>query len=116
MPPETELSADDDLTRFLVNRAGLLHKLLADQRIWNQAHSVFGPQSTLSVGWIDQEGQVQRTLLTRDFLAGHATVLHAVAADLRRCGPEGQRLVRDILGPAFTHELPGDESSPETLA
>jgi hypothetical protein len=91
-PPE------DDPTPFLVNRVGLLHKLLADRRIWQQARAQFGPQSTQSVGWIDTDGEPHRTLLTRDVLAGHTSVLRAVIDDLMRCGPEGQRLVRVIVG------------------
>lgn len=92
-------SADDDLTRFLVNRVGLLHRLLADRRSWRQARATLGPHRTPRVDWIDGDGQ-QQTVLTRDFLDGHDSVLHAVTDDLMQCGPDGQRLVQVILGNA----------------
>jgi hypothetical protein len=92
------LLPDDDTTAFLVNRLELLHKLLADRRTWQEARATFGAQSTPSVGWIDGDGELHRTPLTRDFLAGHAAVLRTVTNDLMHCGPEGQRLVRVIVG------------------
>lgn len=98
MTTDPKALTDEDVTRYLANRAGLLHKLLADRRTWQQARATFGPQSTLTVGWVNGDGQTQRACITRDFLFGHAAVLRAVTDDLMQCGPEGQRLARLLLG------------------
>jgi hypothetical protein len=95
--PSTEKWSDDERQQFLAERASLLRKLLVDRQSWQDTYEQLGGRSTLTVTWFDHEERQQQTVLTRSFLAGHATVMRAVACDLIICGEDGAQIAEQLF-------------------
>ncbi|MCA9864570.1 MAG: hypothetical protein KC432_16165 [Thermomicrobiales bacterium] len=104
MIPDYEFSleqwSDDERQRFMHDRERLLKKLLSDRQSWQDACERLGRRGTLKITWTDSDHAEQQTLLTGAVVAGHTTVLRAVAYDLILCGEEGvlmaERLFSDL--------------------
>ena len=89
--------SEDDRKQFLRDQTRLLRKLLVDHRSWQGTSEWLEGQSTLNVTWIDSEDREQQTPLTSSFLAGHASVMRAVACDLIICGEDGAQIAEQLF-------------------
>jgi hypothetical protein len=95
--PSVQKWSDDERQQFLRDRTRLLQKLLVDRQSWQDTHERLGGRSTLKITWFDHDEREQQTLLTPSFLAGHATVMRAVACDLIICGEDGAQIAEQLF-------------------
>jgi hypothetical protein len=87
----------EDIQSYIEDRAHLLNKALVDHTVWRQSLEQFGRDASLAATWIDHEGQDHVAAINRAYLQAHLTIVRSLMNDLIACGPDGKRVVQNII-------------------